>query len=395
MVDKTELKTKQILLEPLWKMRSEFKYFAQNPPSGYEFIFDETPNERLARRLSKKDYAYTMLHFLDNILPIELAKPYYERFRKLPAGTDLTYAILHPVFRKKSWVMDMRLEHPELLIGGEKTFARWKWLIKSTLLSGYCKKIIFELEAGKNAFRESFQWPDLENKMEVVHSSVPKKHFVKTCSHKKVKLLFVNSANINSASHLNMHGGLAILKAFLILRQKYNNVELVMRSGMPQEIKKEFGQQPGITIYDEIIPWAELDREFKSSDIFVYPTNVTPSIVFLDAMSYELPIVTTDIWGNPEIVANNKTGILVHHPTAQKFTDGFIVHFDSTEFKKVIAVPPVQLIDDLVNKLSFLIEKPELRRQMGKEGRWEIEHGSFSLEKRNEKLRRILDGATE
>jgi hypothetical protein len=32
---------------------------------------------------------------------------------------------------------------------------------------------------------------------------------------------------------------------------------------------------------------------------------------------------------------------------------------------------------------------------MGKAGRWEIENGKFSLEKRNEKLKRIFDEATE
>ena len=79
------------------------------------------------------------------------------------------------------------------------------------------------------------------------------------------------------------------------------------------------------------------DFTLYKADIFLYPTNVTPANVFLDAMSYELPIVTTDVWGNQEIVADGKIGVIVPHPTARKFTDGCVVHFDSPEFKKVVS----------------------------------------------------------
>ena len=45
-------------------------------------------------------------------------------------------------------------------------------------------------------------------------------------------------------------------------------------------------------------------------------------------------------------------------------------------------------------KTSLLIENPDLRRKMGKAARWEVDHGRFSTEKRNERLKRIFDEAT-
>ena len=48
----------------------------------------------------------------------------------------------------------------------------------------------------------------------------------------------------------------------------------------------------------------------------------------------------------------------------------------------------------MVEKVSLLIEDRELRRNMGRAGRWEIEEGKFCLEKRNKKLKRIFDEAT-
>ena len=51
-------------------------------------------------------------------------------------------------------------------------------------------------------------------------------------------------------------------------------------------------------------------------------------------------------------------------------------------------------MEELVEKTSILIDDEKLRRKMGKAGRQEIETGKFSLEKRNERLRKIFDKAT-
>ena len=49
----------------------------------------------------------------------------------------------------------------------------------------------------------------------------------------------------------------------------------------------------------------------------------------------------------------------------------------------------------MAEKVSLLIENKELRISMGRAGRWEVEKGKFSLEKRTKKLKRIFDEATE
>lgn len=53
-----------------------------------------------------------------------------------------------------------------------------------------------------------------------------------------------------------------------------------------------------------------------------------------------------------------------------------------------------EVIEELVKSISRLIEDPQRRRQMGKAARYEIEFGRFTIEKRNEKLKRIFDEAT-
>jgi hypothetical protein len=51
-------------------------------------------------------------------------------------------------------------------------------------------------------------------------------------------------------------------------------------------------------------------------------------------------------------------------------------------------------VKQIVEKTSLLIEECSLGRRIGREARHLVERGDFSIEKRNEKLKRIFDAAT-
>ncbi len=84
---------------------------------------------------------------------------------------------------------------------------------------------------------------------------------------------------------------------------------------------------------------------YASADIFVLPSfKETFGIVFLEAMHYGLPIITTNVSAMPELIEEGKNGFLV--PPA-----------DSQALAKAI---------------STLIENPDLRKQMGEAGRKKV-----------------------
>jgi glycosyltransferase involved in cell wall biosynthesis len=152
---------------------------------------------------------------------------------------------------------------------------------------------------------------------------------------------------------------------------------------------------PGLTFIEETLSWARLENEFLTADIFLLPTHFTPLEVFLDAMSYELPIVTTDVWGNRELVEDGRTGFLVPKSSlAPDFLSDAPWGHSRNNFDKVLKQIDPQMIEALVRKLSLLVENPELRHRMGRSGRIEVEEGRFSISRRNEALKRILDEAT-
>ena len=387
---------KTIFLEPLWRLRGEYRDLIENPPEGYHFVVRDTWTERGAQTLSQFGASYKILFALYKLAPMQLVKPYLERFKQLPEGAALTYAVLHPVFRPEPWILDMCGEQPHLLVGSEAMFRRFRGLVVRTLASPSCKGIISHVEAGKRALLHALDAPHLESKVLVIYPAVPPKGFRKECQREgHIRLLFVGSANIDSEWQFRDKGGLILLEAFDALRKRFTNLELVIRSRVPADVYAKYGHAPGVRIVRDILPWGEFEGLFQSADIFVCPAHLTPSMTFLDAMSYGLPIVTTDVWSTPELVQDGRTGLLVHHPEAHRYIVDSIAHHDWPVFKEVVNRVHPDLVAGVVRKTTMLIENPELRKGMGSEGRREVEEGKFSIRRRNTALKRLLDDALQ
>jgi glycosyltransferase involved in cell wall biosynthesis len=349
----------------------------------------------LFRSLAKYNVSYRLQAFMGNFIPIQLLKSHFNKLKSPPKGSVLTYSLTHLVLRKEPWILDMGNELPYLLAWNEKHLEEYKDKIKEALNSNYCLKIICRVNKGKEAFLATFG-EELEGKVEVVYWGTIPKNFKREYNKERVKILFVNSGNINTALHFYAKGGAEVVEAFKVLSQKYDNIELVIRSGMPQSLKRKLTRLSRVKVIDKPISWTELEKEWLSADIFVLPNHInTPAQVFLDAMSYGLPVVTTDTWANSELIENGKTGFLVHNPRSAHFQEGPILHLTHPEFiNEIMKGPEHRVVEGLIKAISALIENPELRKKMGEASRWEIEYGKFSLKKRNEKLKKIFDETT-
>ena len=105
---------------------------------------------------------------------------------------------------------------------------------------------------------------------------------------------------------------------------------------------------------------ADKERFFKDADIFVFPTyyhNETFGLVNLEAMQYQLPIVTTNEGGIPDVVQDGVNGIICERQNAES----------------------------LAAAIELLLLNPTLRRQMGDAG-YEIFRQEFTLEKFEQRM---------
>lgn len=384
-----------VYLEPTWGLHSAYDSLIRYPPDGYRFEAGRGRESAAIKAASRFALTYSLLYALDRLVPVHLLKSYWNALKRPPAGTKVTYSTVHLVLRNEPWVLDLPCEHVTNVLGGFRHFKRFRGLVKRVLAAHNCRKIIVSTDAGRKAL-EATLGSDLAEKTEVVYWAVPKKEFAKRFNDNKVKLLFVNSGNIPGQFHAK--GGKEALEAFFLLRKRYPHLEMVVRSDVPSLIRKRCEHVEGLRIIDKVVPWEELEREFMTADIFLLPTHLTLMMVFLDAMSYELPVVITDAWGNAEIVEDGTTGLIVHDsPVAlhreRMLSRYFVPPVGSPEYRDIVASTNPQIVQELVEKLGLLIENAELRRRLGKAGREAVENGRFSIQQRNSTLKRVLDEA--
>lgn len=114
-----------------------------------------------------------------------------------------------------------------------------------------------------------------------------------------VRILFVGG-------DLERKGGNDLLAAFRVLQGEAQPVELhlVTRSAV--------APQPGVTVYNNMTPNSdELRRLYWESDIFCLPTygDALP-LALAEAAAAGLPLVSTRVAAIPEIVLDNRTGLL-------------------------------------------------------------------------------------
>jgi len=107
-------------------------------------------------------------------------------------------------------------------------------------------------------------------------------------------------------------------------------------------------------------------------------------------MSTGLPIVCTDDFTLPEMVEEGYNGFLVKSPVNWY---PYLLVGKGQEYKKMAEQYHPETVRELVDKVSILIESPELREKMGKNSFKLVDTGKFSIKKRNKKLRRIYDEA--
>lgn len=384
---------KKIYLDFHGRKHSLYDNLIDYPPEGYEFVTGITPLSKFTKSASSISFLpNAIMKSVNQIVPVSILKPYLEKNSRLPPDVNMIYSSGHVIFKNIPWVVD--LEFVTHLTGYSlNCFKYYKKLIKNTLESDNCKRIMPWTDAGMKTILLSFDSEKIFDKVETVHLAVPPKNFIKNYDKEKIKLLFVGSQNL--PRDFDIKGGKEVLEAFERLNRQYKNLELTVRSYVPEKIKSKYSKIHNIEIIDQIIPWNVLDEEFKTSDIFLYPSHHTPGLAILDAMSYELPVITTDVWGNSEMVKNEKNGFIIARSKRINYTaENLIPNWSSPKNLKIIkSDTDPDLVNALVEKTQILIENEILRRQMGKIGRQEIEIGEFSLERRNKKLNLIFDAA--
>ncbi|MFZ0547941.1 MAG: glycosyltransferase family 4 protein [Candidatus Promineifilaceae bacterium] len=163
-----------------------------------------------------------------------------------------------------------------------------------------------------------------------------------------VRILFVGG-------EFQRKGGQLLLEAFRGLPKGAAELVLVTRSEVPHE--------ENIRVYNNLQPNSEeLISLFQSCDMFVLPTKAdTFGIVAVEASATGMPVLMTDVGGAGDIIVDGETGFLL--------TSGDV--------------------DELTDRLRFLIENTDARDRMGAAARKRAEE-CFDARKNGKKIADIL-----
>jgi glycosyltransferase involved in cell wall biosynthesis len=337
------------ILKSLWEYMKRFK----NPIlDQYESMkgFDIDP------KIKESDLIFT-----GQIIPTD--KPYWidvEHVRQL-MGWDINL-----LNKNKEWISE-QLARPECV-----------------LITSYTKAgidTVIDYLPNSNLFK---------HKCGYYHNAIPSVDFIREVKDKKdIVFLFMSSYNL--PYDFNFKGGNIVLETFSRLINKYPNIKLIIKSWVPKDLLKKYSHIKQIE-FRGISPYSEMDKIFKESDIFLSPNHNTPAQAYLDCMNYSIPIITTDLWANSEIVKDNYNGLLI--PPSNKvpcLIYNNIPNSRSPDFNKAIDIVDEDLVLNLYRRSEELINDWKLRKKLGLNGKKEIDTGEFSIEYRNKTLKALLD----
>lgn len=389
------------LIYPLGKPHSVQRSLITNPPKGYCFMksIEELEKPSISSRYQKIKNKLSYNPLLKGVW--EFAKKFYNpvirrynSFKYLDFEPDIQKsriilsAELLPV--KKNYWID--LEHVRQLIGWDiNLFLKNKSWISNHLSEKNCRLVTSWTRAGINTVIDNL--PNSQNfveKCQFVHNAVPSVKFKRKFEDKeKITFLFMSSYSL--PYDFNFKGGNIALEAFSRLYEKNNRLRLIVKSWVPEDIAKKYSRIQGIE-FQGVSPFSEMDAIFKQVDIFLSPNHNTPAQAFLDCMNYSIPVITTDLWANSEIIRDNYNGLLISKSkNIPYFFGNNIPNSRSPEFNKKINKVDEELVRELVDKAQVLIEKTPLRKKLGRNGKREIDSREFSIEKRNKKYKKLFD----
>jgi glycosyltransferase involved in cell wall biosynthesis len=361
----------KVFLQYPWKFpdSSYYKNIVNFPPQGVNFVNYNNESNKKFEIIASSDKFERMRKF-KNIIRKILG---IIKIPNLTYTKNKNYDLIHCAhclsLNRRPWVVDTET-YDRISAGGDIANSKLgKWIIKKRFESFYCKKIICWSEDCKKTFLEAFPAnKKILDKIEILPFALPIPKF-KKIPHKNLRILFV-------ARWFDAKGGRQTLEVFDRLSKKYHNIEFIFICPTPKEFKEKYSDNKSIKIM-ELVPQDRLFNEiYPSCDIFFYPGfGDSYGFAVPEALSYGLPIITSNTFTKKELVSNN-TGFLVDLPKSWK-------DYECMD---------ENMLNDFVDKTEILIKNKGLRDKMSHAAIKEAQE-KFSIEKRNEKLRKIYEEA--
>jgi glycosyltransferase involved in cell wall biosynthesis len=270
----------------------------------------------------------------------------------------------------------------------------WRGLVQTLLEDDSCKGIITHMESTAKLLPVLFPSEAVRNKIHYIPLGVELPDRVQTHEEKPqdepIDILFTNSWH-QLPNNFFVRGGLDVLEAFAVLRERYPQVRLTLRTQLPpldphfQRIL-EGGQ---IRVISRFLTEKELADLHVQSDIFLLPSARIHIVSMLQAMAHGLAVVGSDGWGMREYIDDEETGLLIKGREGKVSWADYETGLLREDYGPMFSADP-EIVANIVESVSRLVESRALRRRLGRAARAACEE-RFTLASWNDGLKRVFD----
>ena len=147
-------------------------------------------------------------------------------------------------------------------------------------------------------------------------------------------------------------GILELINAFLVLRMKYDSIRLRIvgaESLEKEEILSDLLESDTKGLIDYIGPVTDEQKhnEYLLADIFAFPTYVEDqSYAIMEAMSYGLPCVASDVGGIPSLITHLENGVLIKPKNVNSLIQGLEMLISDGQLRKCIGNNAMKTIEE-------------------------------------------------
>ncbi len=365
------------------RTHSLYHSFFNNPPEGVEYKKSEF------RGINDKNYSKLGKIYWRIVKVFPIIEKFHQNigdFLRKESGFDLVHFTFHLGNTRKPCVVDYESAYSFIDIRNKENRKDKRKATK--LLNKRNVKFLMPIhEEALKSFNLFFKGK-IKKPQEIVYPTIFIPENFRKYVKKENRVVFISTSNNLNDQAFLIKGGLETIKSFEKLAKKYPNWEFLILGKIPPYIEHKF---PRNIILKEGVPREEMWKIFNESSVFVQPCYQAPAMAFLEAMWFKLPIITYNVWGNSEYV-DSFNGILINPEEINHIDKNNIPVYTEEVLNKIKKNANKNSIK-IEKALEKLMENKRLREKLGENGFQRVSNGKFSIDKKNEKLRKIYKEA--
>jgi glycosyltransferase involved in cell wall biosynthesis len=274
----------------------------------------------------------------------------------VPAGFGKTLiSTVHSTWKGEAEAI--RGEPYSRLNANEKFLVSFNWFLRifEERMLERADKIIAVSDFTRRELHKYYE--DYDSKVRVVHNGVDIEKFKPALDKRKAKQelgFSPDDITILSVGRLYARKGLfTLIESIPRVVRRFRNIKFIISGkGQSNEMKKLIAHAERLGVRDNIVftgyyPDKKLPKLYQAADVFAFSTFYEHHpFAVLEALSSQLPVVTTDVGGIPETITDGKNGFMCQPFNAREFSDRILYLLEHPEAAEEMAFQARKTVEE-------------------------------------------------